>query len=66
MKTTIITVKDLKEVLSKFTDDTPIVTWNQREDYPDYKMGRLNFAEHIYAGLSDDEIKNQKIHLDIL
>ncbi len=60
------TVSDLKKVLSKFKDDTPITVWNGAKDYPGYKMGRINFAEHIYAGLSDDEIKNQKLHIDIL
>jgi len=60
------TVSDLKKVLSKFKDDTPITVWNEAKDYPDYKMGRLHFADHIYDGLTDDEIKNQKLHIDIL
>ena len=62
----IMTVGDLKKVLSKFKDDSRITVWNEAKDYPDYKMGRIHFAEHIYDGLTVDEIKNQKLHLDIL
>lgn len=65
-KERIITVGDLKKLLTKFKDETVITMWNESEDYPDYKVGRIYFANHIYDGLSESEIKNQDLYLDIL
>ena len=64
-KDRIITVGDLKKLLTKFKDETVITLWNESDDYPDYKVGRIYFANHIYDGLSIEETKNQDLHLDI-
>lgn len=65
-KDRLITVGDLKKLLTKFKDETVITMWNESEDYPDYKVGRIYFASHVYDGLSKNEIKNQDLYLDIL